>query len=43
MTLHYLIPAALAALLLYAVLIYNGLVQLKNGVAKAWRDRKSVV
>jgi len=38
MILHYLIPALLAALLLYAVLIYNGLVQLKNGVAKAWSN-----
>lgn len=38
MILHYLLPAALAALLLYAVLIYNGLVAIKNGVAKAWSN-----
>jgi LemA protein len=34
----YLALAAGAALLLYAVLIYNGLVVLRNGVAKAWSN-----
>jgi LemA protein len=38
MPLHYLFLAAVAALLLYAVLIYNGLVSIKNGVAKAWSN-----
>lgn len=35
---HYLLLGALAALLLYAVLIYNGLVAIKNGVVKAWSN-----
>ena len=34
----YLALAAAAALLLYAVLIYNGLVTLRNGVTKAWSN-----
>jgi LemA protein len=34
----YLALAAAAGLLLYAVLIYNGLVTLRNGVAKAWSN-----
>ena len=38
MLLHYLPLAILVALLLYAVLIYNGLVAIKNGVAKAWSN-----
>jgi len=38
MILHYLPLAILLALLLYAVLIYNGLVAIKNGVAKAWSN-----
>ena len=35
---HYILLAVLAAALLYAVLIYNGLVAVKNGVAKAWSN-----
>ena len=35
---HYIALAAAAAVLLYAVLIYNGLVTVKNGVAKAWSN-----
>ncbi len=38
MILHYLPLAILLALLLYAVLIYNSLVAIKNGVAKAWSN-----
>ena len=38
MILHYLPLAVLLALLLYAVLIYNSLVAIKNGVAKAWSN-----
>jgi LemA protein len=34
----YVVLAAGAGLLLYAVLIYNGLVTLRNGVAKAWSN-----
>ena len=34
----YLALAAAAGLLLYAVLIYNGLVTLRNGVSKAWSN-----
>jgi LemA protein len=35
---HDLIIAAVAALLVYAVIMFNGLVMLKNGVAKAWSN-----
>lgn len=35
---HTILVAVLAAVLLYAVLIYNGLVAVKNGVAKAWSN-----
>lgn len=35
---QYLLLGAAAALLVYAVIIYNGLVTLKNGVAKAWSN-----
>jgi LemA protein len=35
---HYILPAAAAALLVWAILIYNGLVGIKNGVAKAWSN-----
>jgi LemA protein len=36
--LGYIVLALLAALLVYAVLIYNGLVALKHGVGKAWSN-----
>src|SRR5579884_1514320 len=35
---HYIVLAALAAVLVWAVLVYNGLVAVKNGVAKAWSN-----
>jgi LemA protein len=35
---NYIVLAILAAALLWAVLIYNGLVAVKNGVAKAWSN-----
>lgn len=35
---HYFVLALLAGVLLWAVLIYNGLVTVKNGVAKAWSN-----
>jgi LemA protein len=35
---HYIVAAVLAAVLLYGVLVYNGLVAVKNGVAKAWSN-----
>ena len=34
----YLMLAALAAVIIYAVIIYNGLVSLKHGVSKAWSN-----
>jgi len=35
---HYIVLAVLAAVLVWAVLVYNGLVAVKNGVAKAWSN-----
>ena len=36
--LSYVVVAVLVALLIYAILIYNGLVALKHGVSKAWSN-----
>jgi len=35
---HYIVLAVLAAVLVWAALVYNGLVAVKNGVAKAWSN-----